>query len=426
MRFFLLYAVLIFPLSAEEVLIASSATARAITLPEAYRLALARSEVVALSMENHEEVVAKAAEIFSNILPRVTMMGTDTVQQVPKGTTNQFLQGNREQGWVTAHQPIFAGLREFLAYRAVNRLGESAQLLLERAKHLLYQDTARAYLDLRLAQDEIVLRSALVAVTVERVKELRRRIEVGRSRRSELLAAESALAQALAQVEQSRAKERAAQFRLRFLTGVEDQDLAPVDPPEPGGPPTLAEVLAKARARPDVAAKRAEAAAAELTLKVVARKRWPTIAVDANYYFQRPPSFTDRVKWDATIVGSLPLYAGGETSAQVHQQESRVRAAANSLTLAARQAELEARTAREDLTLTAQVVAALAAASKAAEANAKAQAEDYRLGQVTNLDVLGSLNALQQTRLSHNQARLDASWARVRLEVAAGVPGGPL
>ena len=72
------------------------------------------------------------------------------------------------------------------------------------------------------------------------------------------------------------------------------------------------------------------------------------------------------------------------------------------------------------------VVAALDNAERLASENAKAQSEDYRLGQVTNLDVLGSLNILQQTRLQQNAARLDAYWSRVRLEVAAGVPGGSL
>ena len=400
--------------------------AREITLPQAYGLALSRSEQVALSAENHEELVAKAEEIFASVLPRVTVMGTEALQQAPKGQSNQFLQGNREQGWVAVHQPLFAGLREFLAYRASKKLGASAELMLERAKQLLYQDTARAYLDLRLSQDEIVLREALVGITRDRIKELHGRIGVGRSRRSELLAAESALAQALAQVEQARAKERAAQFRLRFLTGVEDGDLAPTVLPSPAAPPELEALLAKARARPDVSAKRLDAEAAELAVTVVARRRWPTLAVDANYYFQRPPSFTDRVKWDATITGLLPLYAGGETSAQARQQEARARAAKQALSLAARSAELEARIAREDLSQSARVVAALDAAATAAQANAKAQAEDYRLGQVSNLDVLGSLNALQQTRLSEEQARQDASWARVRLEVAAGAPGGPL
>ncbi|MEK7388461.1 MAG: TolC family protein [Elusimicrobiota bacterium] len=399
---------------------------RTLTLSEAYRLALAHSEQVALSAENHEELVAKAEEIFSNILPRVSVMGSETLQHVPSGQSNQFIQGHREQGWISAHQPLFAGFREFLAYRASKMQGESGELMLERVKHLLYLDVARSFLDLRGAQNEIELRQALVGVTRDRIKELTSRIAVGRSRRGELLAAESALASALAFVEQARAKERAALSRLCFLTGTEETELVPVEPSLAREVPDLDALLRRARARPDVAAKKAEARAAELAATIVSRRRWPSLALDANYYLHRPPSFTDRVKWDAAITGSLPLYAGGEISAQTRQQAARLRAAKQALALAERTAELEARIAREDLKTSARVVSSLAAAADAAQADAKSQAEDYRLGQVSNLDVFASLNALWQTRLGLDQARLESTWARVRLEVAAGSPGGPL
>jgi outer membrane protein TolC len=91
-----------------------------------------------------------------------------------------------------------------------------------------------------------------------------------------------------------------------------------------------------------------------------------------------------------------------------------------------RLAELEARSAHQKLLSSVAVVAALDNAARLAEDNAKAQSDDYRLGQVTNLEVLGSLNTLQQTRLQQNAARIDAYWSRVQLEVAAGVPGGSL
>lgn len=401
------------------------ASARELDMPEAYRLALARSEEIAISGESHEEALARVEEIRSRVLPRVALMGSETFQHVPKGVSNQFLQPNREQGWVTAHQPLFSGFREFLALRAAKDLGRAAQLQLERAKQLLYQDVARAYLDLLAAQDEIRIRSALVAITEDRVKDLKEFRRVGRARASELLAAESQVAQNAAQLEESRAAEQVAQFRLGFLVGLEER-LAPKPVPAPSPVPELSSVLARARARADVESRRAEASSAELSLKVASRQRWPAIALDANYYFQRPPSFTSQVKWDAVITGSLPLYSGREIGSQSRQQEARLRARRQAASAAARAAELEAKAAHQELLSSVSVVGALDNAAALAEQNAKAQAEDYRLGQVTNLDVLGSLNTLQQTRLQQNAARLDAYWSRVRLEVAAGAPGARL
>ncbi|MBI2387474.1 MAG: TolC family protein [Elusimicrobia bacterium] len=419
-RALLLAAALLLPLSA------AAQAGRAIALPEAYKLALARSEEIAISGATYEETLAKTDEIFSRVLPRVSLMGTETLQHTPKGASNFFLQPNREQGWVTAHQPLFSGLREFLAYRASKDLGRAAELSLERARQLLYGDVARAYLDLLTAQDDIRIRDSLVAITQNRVTDLKEFRKVGRARPSEMLAAESQLAANLAQLESSRAAEQVAQFKLAFLTGL-DERLAPAPIPESAAVvPPLDAALAKARARADVEARREEASSAELSVKVAARARWPVIGIDANYYFQRPPSFTSDVRWDATITGSLPLYSGGEIGAQTRQQEARLKARRASLAEGVRLAELEARSAHQRLQSSVAVTAALDKAARLAEDNAKAQAEDYRLGQVTNLDVLGSLNVLQQTRLQQNAARIDAYWSRVQLEVAAGVPGGSL
>ncbi len=425
-KILLLIAALLLPLSAAAQSVSTSpAPGRPLSLAEAYRLALARSEEIAISGATYEETLAKTDEIFSHVLPHVSLMGSETLQDVPPGPPNQFIQRNREQGWVALHQPLFTGLREFLAYRASKDLGRAAELSLERAKQLLYRDTARAYLDLLAAQDDIRIRGALVSITQKRVEDLKEFRKVGRARASEMLAAESQLAQNLAQLESSRAAEQVAQFKLSFLTGL-DESLAPVPVPEAAPLPALEAALAKARVRADVESRRADATAAELSIKVASRARWPVIALDANYYFQRPPSFTSEVKWDATITGSLPLYGGGEIGSQTRQQEARLRARRASLSEGVRLAELEARSAHQRLLSSVAVVAALDNAARLAEANAKAQSDDYRLGQVTNLEVLGSLNALQQTRLQQNAARIDAYWSRVQLEVAAGVPGGSL
>ncbi len=424
--FLLLMAAFCLPLSAAAQMISSSAVSgRFLDLAEAYKLALVRSEEIAISGATYEETLAKADEIFSRATPHINLMGSETFQDVPRGSSGLFLQRQREQGWVNLHQPLFSGLREFLAYRASKDFGRAAELSLTRAQQLLYRDVARAYLDLLAAQDDIRIRGALLEITQDRVKDLQEFRRVGRARASEYLAAESQVAQQAAQLESSRAAEQVAQFKLGFLTGLEER-LTPAPTPAPAAAPELAAVLARARARPDVESRRAEVSSAEFAIKVASRQRWPTIALDANYYFQRPPSFTSDVRWDAALTGSLPLYGGGEIGAQTRQQEARLRARRAAFSEILRIAEFEVKAAHQELLASVSVTAALDNAARLAEENAKAQGEDYRLGQVTNLDVLGSLNTLQQTRLQQNAARIDAYWSRVRLEVAAGLPGGSL
>ena len=424
MSFLLIASLLPLPAAAQTISTAP-APGRPIALAEAFKFALAESEQIAISGATYEETIARADELYSHVLPQLSVLGSVTFQDVPKGQSGLFLQHQREQGWVNLHQPLFSGLREFLAFRASKDLGRAAELRLERAKQLLYRDVARAYLDLLSAQDDIRIREALVDITRDRVKDLKEFRKVGRARASEYLAAESHVAQQVAQLESARAAEQVAQFKLSFLTGG-DERLTPEPTPAPSAVPALDAAMSRARGRADVEARRAEASAAERGVKVASRQRWPTIDLDANYYFKRPPSFTSDVRWDATILGKLPIFGGGVIGAQTRQQEARLKAGRAYLAEAVRIAELETKSAHQQLLSSAAVSAALDVAAKLAEDNAKAQSEDYRLGQVTNLDVLGSLNVLQQTRLQQNAARIDAYWSRVQLEVAAGVPGGSL
>lgn len=394
-----------------------------ISLEEAYKLSLTRSEQLAIQGQGVAELEARISELYSNVRPRVSVIGSHLWQDEPDGgggfATN-FAQRTRPEARVNARQPLFSGFREFLAVRSAKRSVEAGELDLLAAKQKLYQDVADAYLRLLGVHQELETRRRVVEHTSDRAEDLRQRERIGRSRKSELLAAESQLAQTVADLETAKGDEREAQWALRFLTGSEE-DLAPADVALPAAP-AIQDYLSRARARPDVEARRKEAEALRLATRSEGRQRWPTIAAEGNYYLKRPTGFTETIKWDALVSASLPLYAGGQISADVAQARARERAAEQKLALALRTAELEARTRHEALTADLSRVAALEKAARAAEANARAQAADYRNGLVTNLDVLTSLNVEQEARLRYVRARLDAYLSLARLEVAAGGP----
>jgi outer membrane protein len=405
----------------------AAAAPRPLTLAESFTLALRRSEELAQSGEAVAELEAQTAELRARIGPQFSLVATETLQDVPpnsSGVSSQFTQRNREQAQVAVHQPLFTGLREFLALRALRARGQAAEFSLRRARQRLYGDVAQAYVEVLSVREETAVRRALAEITDDRIKELRSREKLGRSRKSEVLAAEAQRARITAQLETARGRQRQAQLALRFLTGLQE-DLAPAPLPGAVVEPLPLWLEAAAR-RPDVEAARLESRAAALGVDMARRLRWPALSLDGNYYLKRPPGFTDRVKWDAALRAELPLYSGGGVSAQVDGASAARRAAEQGLALALRRAVLETESAHDLAESAVSIASALEKATELAEANAKAQAEDYRLGLVTNLDVLGSLNALLESRLSLAEAGLNAALARSRLAVAAGlVEGAP-
>jgi len=394
---------------------------RPITLDEAYAAALKRSETVAQKGETYAQIMAQIDQLWSEIKPRINLNAQEQIQDTPGPNVNFPLPANNPTVAINGHQPLFTGLRDYLAIKAGKAQGESADLALQRAKQLLYQDVTNAYLNLLQSRRDIKTHEEQVKLTADRVKELKNFEDIGRSRKSEVLAAESQQAQDVADLETARGSERVQQATLRFLTGIEE-DLAPQEIAVPAFTGDIKPFLDRANSRPDVEAARKDVEYADLYVHINRRQYWPTIAVDGNYYLKRPRTFSEHVNWDMTFSGSLPLYWGGQIAAQTRQAEAQRGFNEQALSLALRTAELDVRSSYSDLSSFLSIVAALEKAMTLAEANAKAQTADYRHGLVTNIDVLASLTTVQTTRLRLDAAQIQAYYARVRLEVAAGGP----
>lgn len=394
---------------------------RPISLDEAYAAALKRSETVAEKGETYAQILAQVDQLWAAVKPRLNLNAQQQWADTPGPNVNFPLPASNSTVAINGHQPIFSGLRDFLAVKAGKAQGESAELALERAKQLLYQDVTNAYLNLLESRRDIATHEEQVKLTADRVKELKNFEDIGRSRKSEVLAAESQQAQDAADLETSRGQERVHQETLQFLTGL-SENLAPAEISAPAAAEDEAAFAARAQHRPDVEQARKNVEYADLYVDINRRQYWPTIALDGNYWLHRTQAFYSHVKWDASLTGELPLYWGGQIAAQTRQAEAQRGYNEQALSLASRQAALDVRSAHSDLVSDLSIVAALQKAMTLAEANAKAQTADYRHGLVTNIDVLTSLTTVQTTRLRLDAAQIQAYFARVRLEVAAGGP----
>jgi outer membrane protein len=396
-----------------------SSAPRRITLAEAYDLALKRSELLAQDQQAVAQALARVDELKSDILPHLAFIGQQTFQQNPNGPNTQINHTSIPNYFITAQQPLFSGFREFLAFKAGKKTAEALRMTERRAESLLYQDVAQSFLNLEQVQRDIDIRGAVLKATAERISQLEHWVKIGRSRESEVLAARSLLAQTQAQVEIERGSERIYQETLRFLTG-EDTDFTPVPVPVPELQP-MEPFLDLARRRDDVQSSERSLEAARLNTSIARRQRWGSIGLTADYYLKRQ-GFSANTHYDAVIGLNIPIWDGGVISAQTKEAKAQEKSAEYALSAAQRAAERDARAAYMNLQWSLSAVQALQKADDLASANVKAQENDYRLSLVTNLEVLDSLTALQNTRLQLNSARHQAAFARAQLEVAAGGP----
>lgn len=399
------------PLAAQEF---STATMRPITLGEAYKLAAAKSEALAQQAEGIKMLDAAEREITASFRPVFDANASQSKQQNAASSTKAYLSGRYN---------IFSGMRDYLSAKAASARTHAASLDLDRARQRFYLDTAGAYLDLHAAQQEALIRMEQFAVAGKRIKELEARTAIGRSRKSELTAARAQQAQDMVSYLDAVSAERVAQQALRFVTGL-DEDLTPSwDQPWENrpSPASLQEYQDMALRRPDLRARQKSRQAYDYLSELQDRALWPSVDLSGNYYAVRRPMPSPENRWDAAIALRVPLYTGGETAARKDSARAAGRSAALELQLAERQALAEVRAAYDEHIYAVLKAYALSEALSQVSDNARYQQEDYRLGLVTNLDVINALNTVLQTRLSFSLARIRSAYTLLRLESAAGL-----
>ncbi len=407
MKILLLAVLLASPLRAQEF---STAAMRPINMGEAYKLALARSETLAQQAEGIKQLEAAERAIGAAFRPYFDLNASQGKQQNSPSSTKVYLSGGYS---------LFSGMRDYISAKAAAARTGAAKLGLERARQQLYLNAAQEYLNLFLAQQEVLIRLEQMGVTSRRITELQARENIGRSRKSEVVAAKTQLAQDKASYLAAAVGERLAQQALLFITGLV-ADLAPQEL-YVSREAALEEYLKLALLRPDLAARRKSVEAYNYLADIQDYNLWPTVGVSANYYAVRRPMPSPASRWDGTIALNLPLYTGGAAGALKDSAYAARQAAALELQLEERQALTDVRSAFEERKYSLLQTVSLKEALALASDNARYQQDDYKLGLVTNLDVLSALNSVLQTRLALSGAKAQEIFSLLKLETAAGL-----
>jgi len=161
----------------------------ALTLKGCYERALKQSGEIAIRRELLEETEAHFQQAASALLPRATFSSSDK-RQDGSGASLFTLRDVPERRFVLT-QPLFAGFKEFSAMAATKAERRQRTQEKARAEQLLLLDVAGAFYLLLEKREEVSALEATRETLVERMDELRRRQEIGRSRPSEVASAEA-------------------------------------------------------------------------------------------------------------------------------------------------------------------------------------------------------------------------------------------
>jgi len=395
----------------------SGHAAGALTLDEYFVQALVRSEVVATQSELIRQAEERFRQAGAALYPTVSGVASYTWQDSGAIDTS-FSPARQPLARLTATQPLFRGFREFAAVRQSRALVDAQGDDYRNARRQLFKDVAQNFYDVLTLEQELRNLDEQIDLYREREKELVDRVRIGRSRPGETLTVQSTISTLQAQIEQRKAELNAAREVFAFLSGLPAptplQDVEAI-PPELD---TLDVYLARLALRPDVKAAQLRLAAAQENIGVVRGAHLPSLDLNANRYLERAGNL-ENVEWDVQLALTVPLYAGGSVQSRVREAQSQSMQAELGVSQVQRQAEQEIRSLHKSVVLDRSQLAALEMATDAARKNYEAQQHDYRLGLVTNLDVLQALAVFQDNQRALDRARYTAKLNYLRLQAAA-------
>lgn len=385
----------------------------ALTLEACYRLALTRSETIAIQQEAIREAEGRFTQAFSGVLPRASFSLSERRQDSGSSSAERV----PERKFVLT-QPLFSGFKEFAAMVGTRAERRQRRHEKTRAEQLLLVDVSDAFYLLRQQREDLGALELTRSVLLGRMDELTERERLGRSRPSEVASAAAQLRRIEAEIERVRGLEISARQLLEFLTGLERIEAIADD----AALPVLDHegvYLSAAASRPDVRAAEEAARAAGAEVRVAQGDFWPDIDVESNYYTKRAGTSAD-VDWDVLLTVDVPLFQGGQVAGAVRETKAQARAAELAMERTRRAALLDIRDAYAQLHTALERHAALSKALAAAEENYRFQADDYTRSLVSNLDVLQALQNLQDARRDVLGAEYDAKRLYWQLKTAVG------
>jgi outer membrane protein len=374
------------------------------TLEECYEAALKRSETVAIAQETIVQAEDTYHQTIGGVLPNVSGVGSyEWLQSTPPGLTT-FYPNPTTSTRLTVTQPIFQGFKEFAGLRQAKTLIGASEFDKRQAATQLYLDTAAAYftvVSLEHDRDNVIDELKFYD---DRIAELKQFRSIGRAQLTDVLTAQSQQAALLAQLKQDEGALRAERAVLSFLTGWDI--MTPILRPTEGDKKSrlLEEYLSRMELRPDVLGDAARVKASEDGIPIARSGHFPTLGFQGDYYLQRNGNLNG-VAWDVMLNLTVPIFAGGAVEAGVHQAVSKRDQAEHQVSNTRRLAEQQIKQFFETYVGDRNQFIAYRDATDLAEKNYREEIKSYRLGLVTNLDVLTALTTFQESKRSFDKAR---------------------
>ncbi len=402
----------------------------ALDLQTCFQLTAIRDDSLKISMEDIEIARAQLSQSIAALWPTFTATNQQQFLHYRNSSNvgfsilgNSTISGVRNytsQSHVTMNYTLFNGGQNWNNVGASSAAVAAKRETLARDYQTIYQDVAQAFYNVLQFEGDMTIEADLIDALRARVDDLKDRVNLGRSRPSELLQAQTDLANAKVTYESQRGSLNAAKETVAFYTGIPAANLQIKETQKFPSAAQLEAYVKESGTRPDILSQLESLRQAEWNLSAAEGKLLPTITAQGDFLASQDPA-SNQIDATMTIEASVPIFDGGLIAGQIHQNHEMVRQSRLNVEQLKRTADQDTRTAYANFNASIAQVIVLREAATLAAKNFEAQVDDYRRGVVANLDVLTALQDYQTARIQLHNANMQARLDLINLHVAAGM-----
>jgi TolC family type I secretion outer membrane protein len=412
----------------------STAPAAALTLTEAYRLALAKDASLRAARATADARRERLPQARSQLMPNLSAsygQNRNHLNATQPGLTGpvsseEFYNSNSKV--VTLRQPIYRPYQWADLGQARAQVAD-ANAQLEKEVQNLAVRVASAYMDCLLAEDQLKLVLQQKATYTANLDAAQKLFKAGSGVRTDIDEARAKLDMTIAQELEARQNLEYTRRALQVMVDVPVTRLAPLDAGrmhlDPPSPPQLADWLERAeQSSPEILSLTAQREVARKDLDKARAGHLPTLDAVAQWSISDSDNVT-RVHsvYDQKAVGiqlNVPLFAGGQVNSQIRQAVANVEQAEESLEATRRDLGLRIEKEYRGVTEGIAKVSALEQAAKSANIMVASSRKSFEGGARTLLDVLNAEDQRMTALRDLAQARYLYLLSRVRLQALVG------
>jgi outer membrane protein TolC len=390
--------------------------AQELTLNDVYQ----RAKEYSLSRDSSEQDLEISREQYSqakgSVLPSVSLRMRHFRQDPIAG--QNFADNDQTSTFLNVSQPLLQGLREYTALGIARQSIDRAQVMIENVERNLLFSSARLFYGLLIEQSDLKNLIELQNLTQERVRDLRARVNIGRSRQSELILAESQLVTLQSRQKSIERNLASLWSEFELLTGISNRPAFSMktDSIELG---TMGSYLGRLEHLPELQRAKIDIEISDKQVELARRYHYPELTFDGNYYVQRDG--VQRLRdWDMSLNLRFPLFEGFRVQSRTREAALRKNQSMIEYENTKRLLESEIREIYTTLEIDLNRVTVTKRAVDLAKRNYDEQRREYNLGLVTNQEVLQALNAYIENQQSYDRLRLESAYNATVLKAKVG------